>query len=67
MADEERIETVLTRGDEKPAQGPQNAKERVYEKLRMPLWLLDSILVLLGVALVVCLILGAIKGNAPAA
>lgn len=55
--------TAISR-DENGASGPQNAKERFYEKLRMPLWLLDTILIVLGVAVVVCLILGAIKGNA---
>ena len=61
MADEQ---TVITRGEGGAPKGPQNAKERVYEKLRfMPIWLLDAILVLLGVAVAVCLIVGAIKGN----
>ena len=63
MAKDREPEQVVLR-DETPVTGPQNAKERIYEKLRMPLWVLDTILVVLGVALVVCLILGAIKGNA---
>lgn len=56
---------VVTRDDIQPPKGPQNAKERVYEKLRMPLWVLDTILVLLGIAFVVFLVIGAIRGNAP--
>ena len=61
MADEQ---TVITRDGGSAPKGPQNAKERVYEKLRfMPIWLLDAILVVLGVAVLVCLIVGAIKGN----
>ena len=50
--------------DEEPRRGPQNAKERFYEKLRMPLWLLDTILGLLTVALIVALVLGVLRGNA---
>mgnify|MGYP001131549469 CR=1 FL=1 len=61
MADEQ---TVITRGEGGAPKGPQNAKERVYEKLRfIPIRLLDAILVVLGVAVVVCLIVGAVKGN----
>lgn len=63
MAEPNESDQVITREDVAP-KGPQNMKERVYEKLRMPLWLLDTILVVLGVALVVALVLGAIKGNA---
>lgn len=61
MADEQ---TVITRGEGGAPKGPQNAKERIYEKLRfIPIRLLDAILVVLGVAVVVCLIVGAVKGN----
>lgn len=61
MADEQ---TVITRGEGGAPKGPQNAKERVYEKLRfIPIRLLDAILVVLGVAVVICLIVGAVKGN----
>lgn len=55
---------VITRGEPGGPQGPRNAKERIYEKLRMPIWLLDTILALLVVAVVVILVIGAIKGNA---
>ncbi len=54
---------VVTRDEEAPPQGPRNLKERIYEGLRMPLWLLDTILVLLGIGILVALILGFIKGN----
>lgn len=60
---EKQEEQVVTRGGDTAPPGPQNAKERVYEKLRMPLWLLDTILALLVAALVVALILGMINGN----
>lgn len=60
MADQQEMDQVVGRDQSLP-QGPQNAKERLYEKLRMPLWVLDTLLVLLGVAVVVCLILGARK------
>ena len=62
----EKDEGLVVSRDDTPVTGPRNAKERVYEKLRMPLWVLDTILIVLGVALVVCLVLGAIKGNAGA-
>lgn len=55
---------VITRGEPGESQGPRNTKERIYEKLRMPIWLLDTILVLLVVAVVVTLVVGAIKGSA---
>lgn len=60
MADEE---TVITRGDSKGPKGPQNAKERVYEKLRMPVPVLDGIIAVLVIALVAALIIGFVKGN----
>jgi len=61
MADEQ---TVITRGEGGAPKGPQNAKERFYEKLRfIPIRLLDAILIVLGIAVVVCLIVGAVKGN----
>ena len=61
MADER--ETVVSRGDGKGPEGPQNAKERFYEKLRMPIPVLDGIIAALVVALVVSLIIGYIKGH----
>jgi len=61
MADER--ETVISRGDGKSPEGPQNAKERFYEKLRMPIPVLDGIIVVLVVALAAALIIGYIKGH----
>lgn len=55
---------VVTRGEASAPSGPANAKERIYEKLRMPLWVLDTILVLLGIAVVVFIVLGMIRGRA---
>ena len=54
---------VITREEEPRPAGPVNAKERLYEKLRMPLWLLDTIIAALIVALVVFLVLGYLKGH----
>ena len=56
-------EQTVTREEGLP-KGPQNAKERIYEKLRMPLWMLDTLLILLGVAVVVFLVLGILEGRA---
>ena len=56
---------AITRDDTESPKGPQNAKERLYEKLRgMPIWVLDALLAVLGIAVVVCLVLGFIKGRA---
>lgn len=56
-------QTTITRDETGPV-GPQNAKERVYDKIHVPVWVLDIILVVLGLALVAALVIGAIKGNA---
>ena len=60
MADKQ--DTVVSRDDTAP-KGPQNAKERLYEKLRMPLPVLDAIIGVLVVALIVAVVLGIIKGK----
>ena len=57
-------DTVVIRDDNEKPQGPQNAKERFYEKLRMPIPVLDAIIAVLVIALIVALILGHIKGKA---
>ena len=44
-------------------QGPQNWKERIYERLRMPLWILDLIIALLVALFVVVVLLGIAHGN----
>ena len=61
MADRE--ETVVSRGEDATPAGPQNAKERIYEKLRMPIPVLDGIIAVLVIALVVFLVIGFIKGH----
>ena len=45
-------------------QGPQNWKERIYERLRMPLWVLDLIIALLVALFVAVVLLGIHQGNA---
>ena len=60
MADKD---TVITRDESAAPQGPQNAKERFYEKLRMPIPVLDGIIAVLIVALVAALVIGFIKGH----
>ena len=55
----------LEPNNNEPSSAPRNAKERLYERLRfVPLWLLDTLIVLLGVAVVVVLIIGFIRGQA---
>ena len=61
MAD--RDETVISRETSKGPVGPQNAKERFYEKLRMPIRLLDGIIAVLVIALIIILVIGFIKGH----
>ena len=43
--------------------GPQNAKERLYEKLRMPLPVLDAIIIVLVILLVVAFAAGMLLGR----
>ena len=45
------------RGDT-PAPPPKGLKERLYDKVKLPLWALDIIIALLVVALVVTFYLG---------
>ncbi len=44
--------------DDRKPEAPKGFKERMYEKLRMPLWLLDGIIITLVIAIVVALWLG---------
>lgn len=62
MAD--KNDTVISRGEPTGPEGPVNAKERFYEKLRMPIRTLDIIIAVLVAALVVVLIFGILNGNA---
>ena len=56
-------ESVITRGDPQKPQGPENAKERFYEKLRIPIRTLDIIIGGLIAVLVLVLVLGYLKGH----
>lgn len=62
MADQK--ETFISRGDAEEPKGPANAKERFYEKLRMPIRTLDIIITVLVVLVVVVLVLGVMAGKA---
>lgn len=63
MADQKN-ETFISRGEPAEPQGPANAKERFYEKLRMPVRTLDIIIGVLIAAIVVVLVLGMMAGRA---
>ena len=54
---------AIPREENDSPKGPQNIKERLYERLRMPLWLLDIFLVLLCAGLLVALVLGFLEGH----
>ena len=56
--------TVVTRDQSDVPRGPQNLKERLYEKLRMPLWVLDLIIAALVIAFIVVVVVGRQKGAA---
>ena len=56
--------TVVTRDQSDAPRGPQNLKERLYEKLRMPLWVLDLIIAALVIAFIVVVVVGRQKGAA---
>ena len=47
MPEEREPMTIAKDDDGKTPSGPQNWKERIYERLRMPLWVLDLIICLL--------------------
>ena len=49
---------VISRDESQPPHGPANAKERLYEKLRMPLWVLDIIITVLVIAFSVVVLIG---------
>lgn len=63
MAEQEKetkvIETPEIDFDESTAvKGPQNRKEEIYEKIRIPVPVLDAIIVVLVIALAVVILLG---------
>ena len=49
---------VVSRDESQTPHEPANAKERLYEKLRMPLWVLDIIITVLVIALIVVVLIG---------
>ena len=55
---DEHVEQVIQKDGAQRKKGPQNFKERVYEKLRMPLWLLDTIIGLTVFVIVLLILLG---------
>ena len=63
MADQKN-ETFISRGDAAEPQGPMTGKERLYEKLRMPVRTLDIIIGVLVALVVVVLVLGMMAGKA---
>lgn len=42
---------------------PKGVKERVYDTIKVPLWVIDLILVVLCIAIAACLVLGYMKGH----
>ena len=59
-------EPMTTSGEEENQNptGPQNWKERFYERLRMPLWALDLIICLLVTLFIAVVLIGILRGNA---
>lgn len=49
---------VVSRDESQAPREPANAKERLYEKLRMPLWVLDLIIAVLVIAFLVVVLIG---------
>ncbi len=49
--------------DTTPKTGPQNRKEELYDKIKIPVKALDAIIVVLVVAIVVCVVLGIRAGR----
>ena len=46
------------RGDDNPTPQPKGLKERLYDKVKLPLWAVDLIIALLVAALLVTIYLG---------
>lgn len=62
---DEREPMTISRDDEgKRPPEPQNWKERIYERMRMPLWVLDLIICLLVTLFIVVVLIGILHGNA---
>ncbi len=56
--------TISKDDEEKTPPGPQNWKERIYERMRMPLWILDLIICLLVTLFIAVVLIGILRGNA---
>lgn len=56
--------TISKNDGESTPLGPQNWKERIYERLRMPLWVLDLIICLLVILFIAVVLIGVLQGNA---
>ena len=56
--------TIAKDDDGKTPSSPQNWKERIYERLRMPLWVLDLIICLLVTLFIAVVLIGVLQGNA---
>lgn len=46
-----------------PQEQPKGLKEKLYDKIPISLKVLDVIIVLLLIAIVACVVIGAMKGN----
>ena len=64
MPEEREPMTIAKDDDGKTLSGPQNWKERIYERLRMPLWVLDLIICLLVTLFIAVVLIGVLQGNA---
>ena len=64
MPEEREPMTIAKDDDGKTPSGPQNWKERIYERLRMPLWVLDRIICLLVTLFIAVVLIGVLQGNA---
>ena len=56
--------TICKNDEGKTPPGPQNWKERIYERLRMPLWVLDLIICLLVALFIAVVLIGILRGSA---
>ncbi len=64
MQDERKSIPNPENDEEKAHAGPQNLKERIYERMRMPLWTLDLIICLLVTLFIAVVLVGILRGNA---
>lgn len=55
---EENKTTPETAPDCQPEEAPMSAKEKLYSKIKLPLWAVDCIIAACLVGIVVCIIFG---------